>query len=41
VFLKLYSKADNQPSFWSTRDKADYIEEIENVFNDFKSKTDL
>ncbi len=41
VFLKLYSKADNQPYFWSTRDKADYIEEIENVFNDFKSKTDL
>ena len=41
VFLKLYSKADNQPYFWSTRDKADYIEEIKNVFNDFKSKTDL
>lgn len=41
VFLKLYSKADNQPYFWSTRDKADYVEEIENVFNDFKSKTDL
>ncbi len=41
VFLKLYSKADNQPYFWSTRDKADYIAEIENVFNDFKSKTDL
>jgi len=41
VFLKLYSKADNQPYFWSTRDKADYIAEIENVFNDFKSKADL
>ena len=38
VFLKLYSKADNQPYFWSTRDKADYIAEIENVFNNFKNK---
>ena len=38
VFLKLYSKADNQPYFWSTRDKADYIEEIKNVFNNFKNK---
>ena len=38
VFLKLYSKADNQPYFWSTRDKADYISEIENVFNNFKNK---
>jgi len=41
VFLKLYSKADNQPYFWSTRDKVDYIAEIENVFNDFKNKADL
>jgi len=43
VFLKLYSKADNQPYFWSTRDKADYISEIENVFNNFKNlnKKDL
>ena len=41
VFLKLYSKADNQPYFWSTRDKADYIAEIENVFSDFKNMTEL
>lgn len=41
VFLKLYSKADNQPYFWSTRDKADYIAEITNVFNDFNNKTNL
>lgn len=41
VFLKLYSNADSQPYFWSTRDKADYVTEIENVFNDFKKKTDL
>lgn len=41
VFLKLYSKADNQPYFWSTRDKKDYITEIENVFNDFKNEKNL
>lgn len=43
VFLKLYSKADNQPYFWSTRDKADYIAEIKKVFNNFKNtdKNDL
>lgn len=41
VFLKLYSNADNQPYFWSTRDKADYVAEIEKVFNDFKNKTNL
>jgi len=35
VFLKLYSKADSQPYFWSTSDKSDYIAEINRVFNQF------
>lgn len=38
VFLKLYSKADNQPFFWSKSDKIDYINEINRVFNNFKEK---
>ena len=39
VFLKLYSKADNQPYFWSKRDKEDYVAEIKKVFEEFKGKT--
>lgn len=35
VFLKLYSKADNQPYFWSSSDKIDYINEINRVFESF------
>lgn len=38
VFLKLYSKADNQPYFWSTADKRDYIAEINRIFNQFKQE---
>jgi len=38
VFLKLYSKADNQPFFWSTTDKIDYIAEINRVFDCFKKE---
>ena len=36
VFLKIYSKADTQPYFWSKEDKIDYIREINRVFDDFK-----
>lgn len=36
VFLKIYSKADTQPYFWSKEDKNDYIREINRVFEDFK-----
>ena len=38
VFLKLYSKADNQPYFWRTADKRDYIAEINRIFNQFKQE---
>ena len=38
VFLKLYSKADNQPYFWSESDKKDYIAEINRIFTEFKNK---
>lgn len=40
VFLKLYSKADNQPYFWSTSDKSDYIAEINRVFDHFKKASE-
>lgn len=40
VFLKLYSKADNQPYFWSTTDKCDYITEINRVFNHFEQESE-
>ena len=40
VFLKLYSKADNQPYFWSTADKCDYIDEINRVFNHFEQESE-
>lgn len=36
VFLKIYSKADTQPYFWSKEDKVDYIREINRVFDEFK-----
>lgn len=36
VFLKIYSKADTQPYFWSKEDKVDYIREINRVFYEFK-----
>lgn len=36
VFLKIYSKADTQPYFWSKEDKFDYIREINRVFDEFK-----
>lgn len=36
VFLKIYSKADSQPFFWSYEDKQNYVNEIKNVFNKFK-----
>ena len=38
VFLKLYSKSDSQPFFWSHADKVDYMEEIKRVFNNFKKE---
>ena len=38
VFLKLYSKADNQPYFWSESDKKDYIAEINRIFTEFKNE---
>lgn len=37
VFLKLYSKADNQPYFWSYSDKIDYLNEIKRVFDRFNN----
>ena len=37
VFLKIYSKADSQPYFWSYEDKYNYVNEIKNVFNKFKN----
>lgn len=37
VFLKLYSKGDHQPYFWSGSDKEDYIDEIKRVFSTFKT----
>lgn len=40
VFLKLYSKADNQPYFWSTADKCDYIAEINRIFEHFKQESE-
>lgn len=36
VFLKIYSKADSQPFFWSYEDKQNYVNEIKKVFNNFK-----
>lgn len=38
VFLKIYSKADNQPYFWSHSDKQEYINEIITVFDKFKKE---
>lgn len=38
VFLKIYSKADSQPYFWSYEDKLNYVNEIKNVFNKFKNE---
>ncbi|MGM9833497.1 MAG: DUF262 domain-containing protein [Candidatus Limisoma sp.] len=38
VFLKIYSKADSQPYFWSYEDKQNYVNEINNVFNKFKNE---
>lgn len=38
VFLKIYSKADSQPYFWSYEDKYNYVNEIKNVFNKFKNE---
>lgn len=38
VFLKIYSKADSQPFFWSYEDKQNYVNEIKNVFNNFKNE---
>lgn len=38
VFLKIYSKADSQPYFWSYEDKQNYMNEINNVFNKFKNE---
>ncbi len=38
VFLKIYSKADSQPYFWSYEDKQNYMNEIKNVFNKFKNE---
>lgn len=38
VFLKLYSKADNQPYYWSTQDKEDYVTAIFDTFEQFKNK---
>ena len=40
VFLKLYSKADNQPYFWGSSDKIDYINEINRVFEKFNKDFD-
>lgn len=37
VFLKIYSRADTQPYFWSKADKEDYVRNINRIFNDFKS----
>lgn len=41
VFLKIYSKADSQPYFWSYEDKQNYVDEIKNVFNNFKKEYDI
>ena len=38
VFLKLYSKADNQPYYWSESDKKDYINEVKRIFEEFKKQ---
>ena len=38
VFLKIYSKADSQPYFWSYEDKMNYVDEIKKVFNKFKEE---
>lgn len=38
VFLKIYSKADSQPYFWSHEDKLNYVNEIKNVFEKFKKE---
>lgn len=38
VFLKIYSKADSQPFFWSYEDKLNYMNEIKNVFDNFKKE---
>lgn len=40
VFLKIYSKADSQPYFWSHEDKQNYIDEIEKILNNFKIEND-
>lgn len=40
VFLKIYSKADSQPYFWSHEDKQNYIIEIKKVFEKFKKEND-
>lgn len=38
VFLKLYSKADNQPYFWSSEDKESYVSAMYDLFEKFKNK---
>ena len=38
VFLKLYSRADNQPYFWSANDKEEYLAAIYDMFNSFKNE---
>lgn len=36
VFLKFYSKADDQPFYWGKVDKENYIKEINRVISNFK-----
>ena len=36
VFLKAYSDADNQPYYWSEKDKTAYFSEIERIINKIK-----
>ncbi len=36
VFLKLYSNSNNQPYYWSSKDKMAYFTEFKRVINNFK-----
>ena len=38
VFLKLYNNSNNQPFYWSSKDKESYFNSIKSVFAEFEAK---